>query len=111
MSALITCKFFIIPPLETIPKSPLRKSFSLVWCDKWLIIWYWPLKVPAKYLAKWGATKPMKPIVPTKATATSEKTTGFAFKTAESFLNSLNKDEMITYLKEKIQSYENTRCY
>ena len=52
MSALITCKFFIIPPLETIPKSPLRKSFSLVWCDKWLIIWYWPLKVPAKYLAK-----------------------------------------------------------
>ena len=29
--------------------------------------------------------------VPTKATATSEKTTGFAFKTAENFLNSLNK--------------------
>lgn len=52
MSALITCKFFIIPPLETIPKSPLRKSFSLVWCDKWLIIWYWPLKIPAKYLVK-----------------------------------------------------------
>ena len=31
--------------------------------------------------------------VPTKATATSEKTTGFAFKTAESFLNSLNKKQ------------------
>ena len=31
--------------------------------------------------------------VQTKATATSEKTTGFAFKTAESFLNSLNKKQ------------------
>lgn len=31
--------------------------------------------------------------VPTKATATSEKTTGFAFKTAENFLNSLNKKQ------------------
>ena len=31
--------------------------------------------------------------VPTKATATSEKTTGFAFKTAESFLNTLNKKQ------------------